>query len=103
MINSRIHYNKKKLSRFCRENSIARLAVFGSATKGDFSDKSDLDILVDFQSGSRIGLLKFIDIEESLCDIFSCAASIDLITQNALSPYLRDDILKSCVVLYEEG
>jgi predicted nucleotidyltransferase len=38
---------------------VKELAVFGSATRGDMRPDSDIDILVEFQSSARIGIIKF--------------------------------------------
>jgi uncharacterized protein len=40
------------LADFCRRRHISRLAVFGSATRDDFGSDSDVDVLVEFKTGT---------------------------------------------------
>jgi len=56
---------------------------------------SDFDILVDFESNSRIGLLKFIELENYLSDIIGI--KIDLVMKNALKPRIGQHILREVV------
>ncbi len=46
---------KEKLAEFCQRNHILRLALFGSAIRGGFGPKSDLDVLVEFEPGRTPG------------------------------------------------
>jgi predicted nucleotidyltransferase len=41
---------KKKMVEFCKRWSVCELALFGSALRGDFNPKSDLDVLCNFCS-----------------------------------------------------
>jgi hypothetical protein len=43
---------------FCRRNGIHKLALFGSVLTGRFSDSSDIDVLVEFEPGVRVGYLR---------------------------------------------
>ena len=46
-----------KVDAFCRRHGIRRMAVFGSALADDFRPDSDLDVLVEFRSSTRVGLI----------------------------------------------
>jgi predicted nucleotidyltransferase len=63
--------------------------VFGSVARGDASEASDLDLLVDMEAGrSLLDQVAFWqDVEELL------GFEVDVITERGLSPYLRDRIL----------
>jgi len=54
-----IEIDDKRLREICRDFSVRRLALFGSFQRGDFSDESDVDILVEFEAGARVGLAFF--------------------------------------------
>jgi uncharacterized protein len=43
----------------CRRYSVQELSLFGSAARGEAGPESDLDIMVDFAPGARIGLIGF--------------------------------------------
>ena len=83
---------------FCRRHRIRRLAVFGSMLRDDFSPSSDVDVLVEFEPGVRIGL-KFFTIERELSEL--SGRQVDLNTPGFLSPYFRDQVLAEAEVLYD--
>ncbi|MDO8555327.1 MAG: nucleotidyltransferase family protein [bacterium] len=70
--------------------------VFGSYAKGKANQKSDIDILVKFKQPKS--LIKIIGLERKISEILS--KEIDLVTENSLSPYIRDEILNSLKVIY---
>jgi len=48
---------------------IKEIGVFGSYVRGEYKEKSDLDILVEFEEDADIDLLKFVNIENYLSDL----------------------------------
>ena len=54
-----IEISKDKIAEFCGRNHIRRLALFGSVPRDDFSPDSDIDVLVEFEPGVRVGLRFF--------------------------------------------
>lgn len=52
----RIPIPMDEIADFCRRHRVRELALFGSALRDDFTDKSDVDILIDFLPGTRITL-----------------------------------------------
>ena len=92
----------EQLREFCQKNHIRRLAVFGSALRNDFRPDSDIDLLVALKpSGERppLGLNWFglwAEIEQRL------GRKVDLVTEDALSPYIRPYVEREQVVLYAE-
>jgi predicted nucleotidyltransferase len=73
------------------------LAVFGSALRDDFGPQSDLDLLVEFDPGTRVGL-RFFAIEQELSDVFG--RPVDLNTAGFLSPYFREQVSREAEDLY---
>jgi hypothetical protein len=52
-----IQQHRRRIELLCREFHVARLAIFGSASRDDFDPaRSDLDFLVDFESPDWVGL-----------------------------------------------
>jgi predicted nucleotidyltransferase len=92
-----IEIPRARISAFCRENGIRRLALFGSVLRDDFRPDSDLDVLVEFQPGVRVGLA-FIRIQDELSALFG--HTVDLNTPAGLSRYFRDDVLKEAQAVY---
>lgn len=79
------------------------VAVFGSFARGEEASDSDIDILVELKPpGERPPLgLKWFGLEQELSQLFG--REVELVSENALSPYIRPYIEKEKVILYEEG
>ena len=86
-----------KLIEICRRNDASMVGLFGSVARGEATPDSDIDLLVRFSR--RKSLLALIRLERELSD--ALARRVDLQTEAALSPYLRDRILSELRVLYE--
>ena len=87
----------KELIQLCRKNGIAKIGVFGSAARGTATEESDLDLLVQFSESQS--LLTHVRVERELSRLFG--KKVDLLTEAAISPYLRDIIKSELQVLYE--
>lgn len=60
----------------CRHYGVKELSLFGSAARGEMGPESDMDILVEFDPGVRVGLIQF----ESLAELFQALARrLDLV------------------------
>ncbi len=68
--------------------SVKEIGLFGSFSEGDFTEESDIDILVELEK--PIGW-KFFSLELYLEQIFK--RKIDLVTKNALKNQIKDNIL----------
>ncbi|MBU1149386.1 MAG: nucleotidyltransferase family protein [Pseudomonadota bacterium] len=94
----KIDIPKDKIAEFCRRNRIRRLALFGSSLRNDFRPDSDVDVLVEFESGARVGLA-FITMQDELSELLG--RKVDLNTPACLSPYFRKEVLDEAEVLYD--
>ena len=74
-----------------------RIGVFGSYVRGDQTEKSDLDILIDFYE--RVNLLDLIGIEQDLS--LSIGLKVDLVTEHSLSDKLKPYILSEVNYFYK--
>ena len=90
---------KDELADFCRRNRIRRLSLFGSVLRDDFGPDSDVDVLVEFEPGARVGLLRMAGMEIELSEMLG--RKVDLNTQGFLSPYYRDAVLAEAEVQYD--
>jgi predicted nucleotidyltransferase/DNA-binding Xre family transcriptional regulator len=100
LLRERIEVSKEKLKEFCSRNNIEYLAVFGSVLRDDFRDDSDIDVLVRLESD--VSFFELMDIEEELKGVFGTDHKIDLVTEQALSPLIREEIGSAYEVLYEK-
>ncbi len=97
-MNAKVSIPYNLINEFCRKNHILRLSLFGSALREDFTDESDIDILVEFEPGTRVGL-RFFAIEKELSQILG--RKVDLNTTGFLSEHFRSEVIKKAVSLYD--
>ena len=84
---------------FCKRHRVCWLALFGSVLRQDFGPTSDVDILIDFEPGARVGFIDLAAMEEELSDVIG--RKVDLRTPAELSRYFRQTVVNSAEVLYE--
>lgn len=99
MEKARIDIPKEKIAEFCRRNRIRRLALFGSVLRGDFHPDSDIDVLVEFEPGARVGMLRLAGMEIELSGLLG--RKVDLNTPGFLCDYFRDQVLAEAEVQYD--
>ena len=69
--------------------------LFGSVARGEAGPKSDLDLLIDLESGRS--LLDQIALGQDLGDLLGC--KVDVVTEKALHWYIKDKILSEAAPL----
>lgn len=83
---------------FCRQHGVLRLSFFGSVLRDDFGPDSDVDVLVEFEPGARVGL-RFFAMERELTELLG--RTVDLHTPGFLSKYFRDEVMAEARVQYD--
>ena len=91
-----------QIGEVCRRYGVRRLALFGSALTNRFSETSDIDLLVDFRPGERVGFFRLADIEEELSRLLG-GRKIDLRTPMDLSRYFRNEVVRDALTVYVES
>jgi predicted nucleotidyltransferase len=81
--------------RIVGRHGAGRVRVFGSVVRGEAGPDSDVDILVDLDPGRS--LLDIVAIKQDLEDLLGCR--VDVVTEAAISPYIRDRVLDEAVSL----
>ena len=92
---------KSRIIPTLKEAGVVRSSLFGSVARGESNDESDIDILVEFDKEKVPGLFGFVGLQQDLEDILG--RKIDLLTYNSIHPFIRDNIMKEQVVIYEKG
>jgi hypothetical protein len=82
---------EERIAEFCKHHHIRRLALFGSALREDFTPDSDVDVLVEFKPGIRVGMIRLAGIELELSSILG--RKVDLNTPGFISKYFREKVL----------
>ncbi len=62
-MSSCISVDSARTAEFSRRNHIRRLSFFGPILRDDFRPDSDIDVLVEFEPGCRVGLLDMASME----------------------------------------
>ncbi|PKQ05689.1 MAG: DNA polymerase beta [Alphaproteobacteria bacterium HGW-Alphaproteobacteria-11] len=78
-----------------RRYPISAIGVFGSYARGDQTEASDLDVLVELDGD--IGMLAFVGLQQELSD--ALGLKVDLVTKDALKPRIGKRILAEAVML----
>jgi uncharacterized protein len=90
-----IETHRAELLALARRRGVTGVRVFGSMSRGDGSENSDVDLLVTLAPGTSAlalgGLL--MDAQELL------GRRVDVITESSLHPALRDTVLAGAVPL----
>jgi predicted nucleotidyltransferase len=98
MLQERIEFPREHLARICRRYQVQRLSLFGSVLGSDFGPESDVDVLVEFQPGARLGL-RYFELERELSELIG--RKVDLNTAGFLSPDFRDQVVAEAEVQYD--
>jgi predicted nucleotidyltransferase len=97
-----INFNQRELDLICQKWNIVELSFFGSVIRDDFSDKSDIDILVEFHPDAIITLSKFERIRIDFENFFG--RKVDLVSKRAViesrNALRRNAVLSSFRVIY---
>jgi predicted nucleotidyltransferase len=76
---------------------VTKVALFGSMVCGEETSESDIDLLVEFSQHKS--LLTLVRLERELAQ--ALGRKVDVLTEAALSPYLRPQILQEMRIIYE--
>jgi predicted nucleotidyltransferase len=101
-MNERIPVDSAKLAELCNRYRIRKLSLFGSTLKGTARPDSDVDLLVEFESGSRTTLFDMAQIEIELSQLLG-GRKVDLRTAEDLSRHFRDEVVRTAEPQYVSG
>jgi len=94
-VNRTLRERREDILRIARQYGGMNVRVFGSHVNGEPRPDSDLDILLVMEPGRS--LFDLIGIKQDLEHLLGC--KVDVITEDGISPYLRERILQEAVVL----
>lgn len=97
----KLRISQTKLEALCRKYGIAKLSLFGSASRNELTPESDVDLMVEFSPDSRASLFDIAGMQ----DEFSAALGgrkVDIATPEILrNPFRRDSIIPDLKSIYE--
>ena len=98
---AKIEIPRERIAEFCKRHHIRRLSFFGSVISEHFTQESDVDVLVEFEPGQVVGLIRLAGMELELSEIIG--RKVDMRTPADLSRYFREEVLSAAEVQYAEG
>lgn len=78
------------------KNVIKSVSLFGSFLHGDYTDKSDVDLLVELRKS--VGFFTLMKIQARIEN--KVGRPVQLMTKNDLSRYFRDEVVKEAKKVY---
>lgn len=89
-----------KIIALCQKHKVKKLFAFGSVLTNRFTDKSDIDLLVDFENVAPEDYAdNYFDLKDALSDIFR--REVDLLEDKGIrNPILRRNIDRSKQLIY---
>lgn len=86
---------REKVAALMRRRGVVSASIFGSVARGESTEQSDVDFLVEFEKGRSLVDLSGLRLD--LCEVLG--REVDVATPNSLHPRLRDQILGEFVPL----
>ncbi len=86
-----------KIKKFCRVHHIVKLCLFGSVLTDKFNKRSDIDVLVDFDSAHIPSFFGLADMQFELEDLFD--RRVDLRTPEDLNIHFRENVVSNSLRL----
>jgi predicted nucleotidyltransferase len=96
---ARLAIDPDKLAAVCRSRGVSKLSMFGSVLRDDFTDASDVDVLVEFEPGRGRSYLDLAGLAIDLSDVFG--REVDVATPTTLSRYIRKRVLGEAEPVYD--
>lgn len=90
-----------KLQDFFKTQPVEKAWVFGSFSRGEEREDSDVDIIVKFDKSERISLLRYC---RMICDLEDLMGrSVDLVEDGQLMPFAVESADNDKILVYERG
>lgn len=97
----RIPIPRAEVAAFCQRNRIRKLSLFGSVIRDDFGPESDIDVLVEFEPGTRVGYIALMRMQRELGAILG--RRTEIVRPAGLREWLRKEVLGSAELQYESS
>jgi predicted nucleotidyltransferase len=79
----------------CDNYQITEIGIFGSYARGEETEASDIDILVDYETAPTFIML--VELRDYLSQLFGL--KVDIVTKNGLKPRIRDRVLAEVIYI----
>jgi len=94
-----IYFNYNDIVYLCKKYRVNELSVFGSSIREDFTQHSDVDLLVSFTEDSGISLFDIMDLENEISELLE--REVDVVEKESLvNPIRKNKILSTREIIY---
>ena len=90
-----------QLISYFQSQPVLRAYLFGSVARGEQTQDSDIDILVELDYELGADFYQFLDMQEHLSALLN--THVDLVSANGLSPYIKPFIDQEKQLIYEKA
>jgi len=94
-LNNLLKSRREEIISIAAKHGARNVRVFGSVARGEDDDKSDIDLLVEFESGRS--LLDHAGLWLELQDLLGC--KVDVVSERGIKPRIRERVLREAVPL----
>ena len=91
----------KLIADYFKTQPVLKAWLFGSFSRGEEHENSDVDILVVYDRSQPIGLFKIASMNVDLEDILG--RQVDLVEEKSLFPWVVDSVMKDRQLIYERA
>ena len=100
-VSQKLRISQTKLEALCRKYGIAKLSLFGSASRNELTPESDVDLMVEFAPESRATLFDVTEMQHEFSGALG-GRKVDIATPEILrNPFRRDSIVPDLKLIYE--
>ena len=90
----------KLIADYFKTQPVLKAYLFGSFSRGEETESSDIDILIVLDDSQHVGL-KFFGMYEDLKDLLG--RNVDLVTDRSLAPFARQSVDHDKILIYERA
>lgn len=91
----------QQIADYFKAQPVLKAWLFGSYSRGEEREDSDVDILVNYDRSQPIGLLRIasmmVDLEKKL------NRPVDIVEEQGLMPFARESVERDRILIYERG
>ena len=101
MVSSKVQEMIIRLKEYFATQPVVRVWLFGSCSRGEERADSDVDILVQYDTNVKVGLLTIGGIYMDLKELLN--REIDLVEDGTLLPFAQESAERDKILIYERA
>lgn len=91
---------QQMIADYFKTQPVLKAWLFGSYSRGEQTEESDVDILIVLDDSQSVGL-KFFGMYEDLKELLG--RRVDLVTERSLAPFARESVDRDKILIYERA